>query len=188
MKQDLVASLRAALVALLAFTILLGVAYPALVQVLALGIGAKPALGLVGQAIDDPRYFWSRPSATGPAPYTAMTSSGTNLAPSNPALHEAIVARTGAIHAADAGGGAGAAAAAIPTDLVTSSASGLDPHISPEAAYYQVPRIARLRGFPEERIRALVAALVDPRTLGILGDPRVNVVALDRALDALARR
>lgn len=176
--KDFLAALRAALVSLFAFTVLLGLGYPALVQGFAMAVGAHAATDLVGQAIDDPRYFWSRPSATGPAPYTATASAGTNLGPSNPALADAVAARVATLHEADPGN-----LAAIPADLVTASASGLDPHISPAAAYYQVARVARVRGLTEAAVRALVDTAIEPRTFGFLGEPRVNVVALDRALD-----
>ncbi len=182
MKQDLLASARAAIVALLAFTILTGVLYPLLVMGIGKAAFAHQASGapeLVGQAFTHPGYFWSRPSATSPSPYNATSSTGSNLGQGNPALREAVVARIEALRAADPGN-----AQPVPVELVTASASGLDPHISPEAAYYQVARVARVRGVPEDQIRALVAEHVEGRTLGFLGEPRVNVVALDRALDA----
>ncbi|MDX2089525.1 MAG: potassium-transporting ATPase subunit KdpC [Kofleriaceae bacterium] len=190
MKQDILASLRAAIVGLLAFTVLTGVVYPAVVY----GIGqvafAREANGdpnLVGQAFTNPAYFWGRPSAIGPFPYNAMTSSGTNQGmgganasqPLNPALRDAVAERVKTLQAADPGN-----ASPIPADLVTSSASGLDPHISPEAAYYQAGRVARLRGMDVEEVRALVAQHTEGRTFGVLGEPRVNVVAINRALDA----
>lgn len=192
MTQDLKASLRAAIVALLAFTVLTGLVYPALVT----GVGAlvfpHQANGslivdrgrvvgseLIGQAFTHPGYFWSRPSAIAPFPYNAMTSSGANLGPSNPALRDAVVGRIAALRAADPGN-----AAPVPVDLVTSSGSGLDPDITPAAAYYQAARVARVRGMAEQEVRALIAARVERRSLGIFGEPRVNVVALNRALDA----
>jgi len=179
MKQDLLASLRAAIVALLAFTVLTGVIYPLVVM----GIGkaafahrANGAPELVGQAFTDPKYFWSRPSA---ASYNAMTSTGTNYGPANPALHEAVAARVKALREADPGN-----QTPVPIDLVTASASGLDPHISPAAAEFQAGRVARLRGLPVDRVRALIAEATAGRTLGFLGEPRVDVTALNRALDA----
>lgn len=182
MKQDLLASLRAAACALLAFTVLTGIVYPLVV----LGIGqaafahqANGAPELIGQPFTHPGYVWSRPSAIGPFPYNAMTSTGTNYGQGSPALREAVTARIEALKAADPGN-----RAPVPVDLVTASASGLDPHISPAAAYYQAARVARVRGIPEEQVRALIAEHTEPRTFGILGEPRVNVVALDRALDA----
>lgn len=182
MKQDLLASLRAAVVALIAFTVLTGILYPLVVM----GIGqaafshqADGAPELIGQAFTHPGYVWSRPSALGPFPYNAMNSTGTNYGQTNPALHDAVAARVKALHDADPDN-----TAPVPIDLVTSSASGLDPHISPEAAYYQAARVAKVRGIPVEDVRALIAEHTEGRTLGILGEPRVDVVALDRALDA----
>jgi K+-transporting ATPase ATPase C chain len=192
--NDLVSSLRPALVLLAAFTLLTGIAYPALVTGAAQVVFPHQANGslvtdggrvvgssLVGQAFTDPGYFWSRPSAISPFPYNAMTSSGTNQGPLNPALAEAVTARVAALREADPGN-----PAAVPVDLVTASGSGLDPDISPAAAYYQVERVARRRGRPADEIRALVDRHVEERTLGILGERRVNVLAVNRALDALA--
>lgn len=182
MKQDLLASLRAGVVALLAFTVLTGIVYPLIV----LGIGqaafphqANGAPELIGQAFTHPGYVWSRPSALGPFPYNAMSSTGTNYGQANPALHDAVAARVKALRDSDPGN-----LAPVPVDLVTASASGLDPHISPAAAYYQAGRVARVRGIPEERVRALIADATQGRTFGVLGEPRVDVVALNRALDA----
>ncbi|HEU0035177.1 MAG TPA: potassium-transporting ATPase subunit KdpC [Kofleriaceae bacterium] len=198
MKQDVVASLRAAVVALLAFTILCGIGYPLLVLGLGQAMFPHQANGslvadhgrvvgseLIGQPFTHPGYFWSRPSAVGPVPYNAMTSSGTNAGPTdghgkpNPALHDAVAARIAALRAADPGN-----TAPVPVDLVTASASGLDPHISPAAAYYQAARVARVRGLPLGEVRALVETHTEGRTFGLLGEPRVEVVALNRALDA----
>ena len=199
MKQDLLASLRAAIVALFAFTLLTGIVYPLLV----LGVGqsmfphqANGSLiedhgrvagsDLIGQSFTDPRYFWGRPSALGPFPYNAMNSTGTNYGPTdghgkpNPALRDAVAKRIEALRDADPGN-----TAPVPVDLVTSSASGLDPHISPAAAYYQAPRVARARNLPMADVKALVDAHCEGRTFGILGEARVNVLALNRALDAL---
>lgn len=176
---------------LIALTVLTGLVYPFVVTgfakvafparstgSLVLRDGQAVASELVGQPFAAPRYFWSRPSATGPQPYNGAASSGSNLGPRNPALAEAVASRVQALRAADPGH-----AAAVPVDLVTASASGLDPHISVAAAEYQAGRVARERGWPVERVRGLVAASTEPRTFGLLGEPRVNVVRLNLALD-----
>jgi K+-transporting ATPase ATPase C chain len=188
--------LRAALALLAAFTVLTGLAYPAAVTGVAHAVFPRQARGsavagrdgvpagsaLVGQPFTDPRWFWGRPSATAPVPYEGRASSGSNLGPSNPALHEAVKARIAALRAADPGNDA-----AIPVDLVTASGSGLDPHVSPAAALYQVGRVARARGVAPERVRALVEERIERPALGILGAPRVNVLELNLALDAIVR-
>jgi K+-transporting ATPase ATPase C chain len=187
--------LRASLVLLAAFTLLTGLAYPAAVTGLARALAPRQAGGsivhrdgipvgsaLVGQPFSDPRWFWGRPSATTPSPYDGLSSSGSNLGPSNPALHEAVRARIEALRAADPGN-----RAPVPVDLVTASGSGLDPHVSPAAALYQVPRVARARGLPAEQVQALVEERIEQPTFGILGAPRVNVLDLNLALDAIAR-
>ncbi len=138
---------------------------------------------LIGQAFDDPRYFWGRPSATSPSVYNAAASTGSNLGPTNPALATAVRDRVSALRAADPD----QAATPIPVDLVTAPGSGLDPHVSPAAALYQVRRVARARGLAEDRIRALVLQHVESRSLGFIGEPRVNVLLLNVALDGLAR-
>jgi K+-transporting ATPase ATPase C chain len=184
--------LRATAVLLAAFTLVLGGAYPAAVTGAAALLFPRAATGsavaaegrpagsaLLGQPFVDPRYFWTRPSATAPAPYDARASAASNLAPSNPARLAAVRARLAALRAADPGN-----AAPVPVDLVTASASGLDPHVSPAAALWQVGRVARARGLPPERVRALVEARVEPPLLGLFGAPRVNVLALNLALDA----
>lgn len=200
--RDVIATIRPAVVSLLVFTGLLGLVYPLLIG----GIGALafPAqaagslirdpsgkvLGseLVGQPFDNPAYFWSRPTAV--AAGSAMTSSGTNAGPSgfvdkagtlgpNPALVDAVKGRIQALRDADPGN-----TAKVPVDLVTASGSGLDPHISPAAAYYQLGRVARARGVPAGRLRELVDQHVEGRTLAVLGEPRVNVLRLNLALDA----
>jgi len=145
---------------------------------------------LIGQPFDDPTYFWGRLSATSPVPYTtfnadkATGSTGSNLGPSNPALLDAVKARIQALKDAETQAGL-SSSATYPVDLVTASASGLDPHISPASASYQVRRVARLRGLSEERVSGLVAEHTEGRQFGILGEPRVNVLELNLALDAL---
>jgi len=135
---------------------------------------------LIGQPFDDPKYFWGRLSSTPDFPYNSASSSGSNLGPSNPALVEAVKARVVALQKADPGN-----KSTIPIDLVTSSGSGLDPHISPAAALYQTPRVARARGVPEDQVRLLVDRFTETRQLGFLGEPRVNVLRLNLALDRL---
>lgn len=185
--------LRPALVLLALFTLLTGGLYPLTVTALAQGLFPQQANGsllvannqsvgstLIGQPFDAPRYFWSRPSATAPFPYNAAASAGSNLGPTNAALVEAVQARVEALRAADPSNNA-----PIPVDLVTASASGLDPHISVAAALYQVPRVARERSLDEATVRALVAEHTEGRELGLLGEPRVTVLQLNLALDAL---
>ena len=186
--------LKPAFVMLLALTALTGVIYPLLVTGIAQGLFAKQANGslierdgkpvgsaLIGQPFSDPKYFWGRPSATGPVPYNAAASSGSNQGPLNPALEEAVKGRIAALKAADP-----SQTAPIPVDLVTASGSGLDPHISPAAAAWQAPRIARLRGLSEVEVAKLIATQTQKRQLGVLGEPRVNVLQLNLALDRLA--
>lgn len=193
----MLAQLRASVVVLAAFTVLTGVAYPLLVTGVAQAAFPKQANGslvvdngnvvgssLIGQPFDAPRYFWGRISATldasgKPLPYNAGSSMGSNLGPTNSALLDEVKGRIDALHAADPDNGA-----AIPVDLVTSSGSGLDPDISPAAAEYQVHRVAKARGISDDSVREIVAKTTSPRQLGILGEPRVNVLALNRALDA----
>ena len=185
--------LRPAAVLLALFTLITGLLYPLVVTGLAEGIFPGKARGsliteegkvvgsaLIGQPFDDPAYFWGRPSATSPHPYNAGSSSGSNLGPLNPALKDAVAARIAALRAADPGN-----VAPVPVDLVTTSGSGLDPDVTPAAAYYQVPRVARARKLPEAKVRALVEAHVEDRSFGVLGEPRVNVLLLNRALAAL---
>jgi len=185
--------LRPALVALVLLTVITGVIYPLTVTAIAqavfpwqangslLGRNGQPAgSALIGQSFDDPMYFWGRLSATAPFPYNAAASSGSNLGPTNPALLDQVKARVAALKQADPGN-----VAPIPADLVTASGSGLDPDISPAAAEYQVPRVARARGLDEAMVRRLVAEATEGPTFGLLGEPRVNVLKLNLALDQL---
>jgi K+-transporting ATPase ATPase C chain len=135
---------------------------------------------LIGQSFDDPKYFWGRPSVTPDHPYNAAASSGSNLGPSNAALKAAVESRIAALRAADPGN-----TQPIPVDLVTASGSGLDPHISPAAAMYQVPRVARVRGLSESEVIALVNRYTEGRQFGFLGEVRVNVLRLNLALDGI---
>jgi K+-transporting ATPase ATPase C chain len=140
--------------------------------------GQVAGSSLIGQQFDDPNYFWGRLSATGPYPYNAAASSGSNLGPTNPALLDAVKARIAALKAADPTN-----SRPIPVDLVTASGSGLDPNISVAAALYQVPRVARVRGMSEAAVTALVNQYTEGRQFGFLGEPRVNVLELNLALD-----
>ena len=191
--MDKLPILRPTLVLFAALTLLVGVAYPlavtgaagALFPAQAAGSlvfqGGKPVgSALIGQNFSDPRHFWGRPSATAPMPYNAGASSGSNLGPLNPALVDAVKGRIEALRAADPGN-----AAPVPIDLVTASASGLDPHITPAAARYQVARVARLRGLPPQQVAALVEQHVEGPWLPVIGEPVVNVLRLNMALDAV---
>ena len=144
--------------------------------------GAVVGSELIGQPFSDPKYFWPRPSTTSPHPYNAAASSGSNQGPLNPALGEAVAARIKALRDADPDN-----KLPVPIDLVTASGSGLDPHISPAAAEYQVTRVARARRLAPEVVRAVVLGHTDGRTFGVLGEPRVNVLETNLALDDLAR-
>jgi potassium-transporting ATPase KdpC subunit len=194
----MIAQLRASLVMLAVLTVVTGLAYPLLVTGIAQAALPGPANGslivkdgqpvgsrLIGQTFDDPKYFWGRLSATADSngkalPYNAGTSGGSNLGPTNSALIDEVKGRVDALHAADPDN-----QAPIPVDLVTSSASGLDPDISPASADYQVARVAKARGLSEDRVREIVADNTRGRTLGFLGEPRVNVLELNLALDAV---
>jgi K+-transporting ATPase ATPase C chain len=184
--------LTTALLLFLLLTAVTGLAYPGLVTGVAqlafrdqangsLIVRDSKAIGssLIGQPFSDPKYFWSRPSATGPQPYNGLASSGSNQGPTNPALVDAVKERIAALREADPDN-----KSPVPVDLVTASASGLDPHISPAAAEYQVARVARVRGIDATKVRALVAQNTEGRDLGVLGQPRVNVLRLNLALDA----
>jgi K+-transporting ATPase ATPase C chain len=185
--------IRPALMALLIFTVLTGLLYPLVVTGIAqlafphqangsliVVNGKTVGSSLIGQQFTDPKYFWGRLSATGPYPYNASSSSGSNLGPTNPALLDEAKARIAALKAADPTN-----TQLIPVDLVTSSGSGLDPDISVAAVLYQLPRVARLRGLSESAVRALVNKYTQGRTLGFLGEPTVNVLQLNLALDVL---
>jgi K+-transporting ATPase ATPase C chain len=192
-RNEITAVLRPALSLLLVMTVLTGILYPLVVTGIARVLFPGQAGGslvqrdgqpigsrLIGQSFTDPEHFWSRVSATTPQPYNGMASGGSNLGPLNPALLDAVKARIAALRAADPGN-----LAPLPVDLVTASASGLDPDISVAAAEYQAARVARARGLPLPRVRALIAAHTAGRLLAVLGEPRVNVLELNLALDAL---
>ncbi len=185
--------LRTAILFFAAMTILLGVVYPLAVTGLAQALFPGQANGsmirtadgrtvstLIGQPFGSPRYFWGRPSATAPYPYNAASSGGSNLGPSNPVLIETLQKRIAALKAADPEN-----ESLIPVDLVTASGSGLDPHISPAAALYQAHRVAKARGLAEGTVENLVRRHVRDRAFGILGEPTVNVLELNMALDAV---
>ncbi len=187
--------IRPAVMALLVFMVLTGLVYPLVVTGIAQLVfphqangsliirnGQTAGSGLIGQQFTDPRYFWGRLSATGPYPYNAAASSGSNLGPTNPALLDEVKARIAALKAADPGN-----TQPIPVDLVTSSGSGLDPDISVAAALYQIPRVARLRGLSDATVHLLVDQYTQGRQLGFLGEPRVNVLELNLALDGIKK-
>ncbi|WP_426688556.1 potassium-transporting ATPase subunit KdpC [Rhodanobacter ginsengiterrae] len=186
--------LRQSFMLLLVLSVITGVLYPLAATGLAQLVFPHQANGslverdgkpvgssLIGQSFTEPKYFWGRPSATAPNPYNASASSGSNQGPTNPALADAVKQRIAALRAADPGN-----AAPVPVDLVTASASGLDPQISPAAAQYQVARVARLRHLDVARVQSLVQRFTQGRQLGLLGEPRVDVLTLNLALDAAA--
>jgi potassium-transporting ATPase KdpC subunit len=214
--------IKQALLLLIVLSVLTGIVYPLAITVLAQAIFPSQANGsliyrdgrpvastLIGQPFADPKYFWSRPSATSPMPYNAASSGGSNLGPTNPDLTRNVKERIAALRAADPdrkkgtgpirrNGPKGASheldlspysddEAPVPIDLVTTSASGLDPHITPAAAEYQVGRVAKARQLDPEIVRRLVAKHTEGRTLGLLGEPRVNVVELNLDLDGVGR-
>lgn len=183
--------LRPAVMMVIVLTVLTGVVYPLAVTGLAQLLFSEQAHGsvivrdgtvvgsrLIGQYVDKPEYFWGRPSATAPFPYNAAASGGSNLGPTNPVLIDAVKARVATLRAADS-----ANEAPVPVDVVTASGSGLDPHISPAAALYQVTRVARARSVEDEDVKALVDRHTEGRQFGLLGERRVNVLEVNLALD-----
>jgi potassium-transporting ATPase KdpC subunit len=191
----MLAHVRAAVVSLVVFTVVTGIAYPVVVTGIAQLVFPHQANGslivkdgkpvgstLIGQPFDDPKYFWSRPSATSPFGYNAGASGASNLSPTNADLIKTVQGRVDALRAADPGN-----TAPVPVDLVTASGSGLDPDISPAAALYQVGRVAKARKLDEALVRSLVAQHTQGRQLGLFGEPRVNVLTLNLALDAQGR-
>jgi K+-transporting ATPase ATPase C chain len=184
---------RQSFLMLVALTLVTGVVYPLIVTGIAQSVFPRHANGsiverdgkavgskLVGQPFSDPKYFWSRPSATSPMPYNAGASSGSNQGPLNPALTDAVKSRIEALRAADPDN-----KAPVPVDLVTASASGLDPHISVAAAQYQASRVATTRGVPADKVRTLIDQHTERRQLGFFGEPGVNVLTLNLALDRM---
>ncbi len=184
--------IRPALISFLLLTLITGIAYPFAVTGISQGLmpfqangslivkdGKPVGSALIGQSFSDPKYFWGRPSATGPVANNAAASSGSNLGPTNPALMDAVKGRVQALRDADPGN-----TQLVPVDLVTASGSGLDPQISPAAAEYQLARVARMRNLPVDAVHKLVEEHTEGRQFGILGEPRVNVLELNLALDA----
>ena len=183
--------IRPAISLLVLMTVLLGIVYPLVITGVAKLVFPRQAEGslifkdgrligstLIGQSFSDPKYFWGRPSATSPQPYNGLASSGSNLGPLNPALLDAVKANAKALHDADPNN-----RRPIPVDLVSASASGLDPEISPAAAQYQAARVARARNLPLEQVEALIRAHEQGRLLGLIGEPRINVLEVNLALD-----
>lgn len=186
--------IRPAVVLFVFFTVVTGLLYPLVITAITQVAFADAASGsiltrdgkpigsrLIGQNFSDPKYFWGRPSATSPQPYGGTASSGSNLGPLNPALIDGVKGHIQALHDADPGN-----TQPIPVDLVTASASGLDPEESLAAALYQVPRVARVRGLDVQAVKGLIAAHAQGRFLGVFGEPRINVLELNVALDGLA--
>jgi len=191
--RALLAETRPAVSLFLALTLITGLAYPLLITGIAQGVFPHQANGslivkdgktvgsaLIGQPFSDAKYLWGRPSATGPQPYNGLASSGSNLGPLNPALVDTVKARIAEQRAANP-----TQSSSVPQDLVTASASGLDPHISPEAAHWQAARIAQARSLPIERVQAIITAFTEAPTFGLFGESRVNVLKANLALDAL---
>ncbi|KWR88070.1 potassium-transporting ATPase subunit KdpC [Cupriavidus sp. IDO] len=185
---------RPMLVVFITLSLITGLLYPGVITAISKAVFPHQAAGsliekdgkvigseLIGQPFSDPKYFWGRLSATAPMPYNPAASAGSNLGPTNPALTDAARARIDALHAADPGN-----QARVPVDLVTASGSGLDPQISPAAAEYQAARVARTRGIPIEQVKQLIAASTEAPLLSVLGDPGVNVLKLNLALDGIA--
>ncbi len=185
--------IRPAISLLALMTVLLGIVYPLVITGVAKVAFPRQADGsliykegrlvgstLIGQSFSDPKYFWGRPSATTPQPYNALASSGSNLGPLNPALLDAVKANAKALHEADPDN-----RKPVPVDLVSASASGLDPEISPAAAHYQAARVARARNLPLVQVEALVREHEQGRWLGFIGERRINVLELNLALDRL---
>jgi K+-transporting ATPase ATPase C chain len=190
--MNMLRELKPTLLIFAMLTLVTGVAYPGVVWIFAQLVVPERAAGsvierdgkavgsaLLGQTFTGPSYFWGRPSATGPFPGNGAVSSGSNQGATNPALLTAVRDRIAALRAADPGN-----TAPVPVDLVTASGSGLDPHISPAAAEFQASRVARARGIELSRVRQMIAAATEGRTFGFLGEPRVNVLQLNLALDA----
>ena len=188
--------IRNALTMLVVMTVITGLIYPMVATGVAQVLFPHQANGslierdgkpigseLIGQNFDDPKYFWGRPSATSPQPYNGTASNGSNQGPTNPALRDAVQQRIDTLRKADPGN-----TVPVPADLVTASGSGLDPEISPAAAQYQVARVARLRNLSADQVQALVTQATQGRQLGLLGEPRVNVLQLNLALDGLQKR
>jgi potassium-transporting ATPase KdpC subunit len=195
MLKEIGTQLRLSLLFVIVFTVITGLVYPGVVTLLGQALFPRQANGslievngkkvgseLIGQPFDDPKYFWSRPSATSPYAYNAASSGGSNSGPTNPDFINTVKGRIDALKKADPE----MADAPVPMDLVTASGSGLDPHISPAAAEYQVARVAKVRNLDSAKVQELVVQNTQGRWLGFIGDPRVNVLKLNLALDALA--